>query len=77
MAPRTGPTVSRHRQVRTGRNRKLPLSDRSDTFRETSDFWWGLAYDPAVVIVTCGDVGRDGRGVLLSAPLVRLAGLGL
>ena len=77
MAPLTGPTVSRRGHVPAGRNRKLPLSDRSNTFGETRDFWWGLAYDPAVVVVTCGDVGRDGRGVLLSAPLGRLAGLGL
>jgi hypothetical protein len=49
----------------------------SNTFGETTDFWWGLAYDPAVVVVTCGDALRDGRGVSLSAPLGRLAGLGL
>ena len=41
------------------------------------DFWWRLAYDPAVVVVTYGDVVRDGRGVWLSAPLGRLGGLGL
>ena len=46
-------------------------------FGETTDFCVGLTYDPAVVFVTWGDVARDNLGVLFSAPLGRLARLGL
>jgi hypothetical protein len=79
MAPLTVPTAAppRRRQVPAGRHWQAAVSDRSNTFGETVDFRWGLTYDPAVVVVTCGDFGRDGRGVFLSAPLGRLAGLGL
>ncbi len=77
IAPLTGSTASRRGHVPAGRNRKLPFSDRSNTFGETADFRSGLAYDAAVVVVTCGDVLRDGRGVWLLAPPGRLAGLGL
>jgi hypothetical protein len=77
MAPLTGSTVSRRGHVPAGRNRKLPFSDRSNTFGETPDFRSGLAYDAAVVVVTCGDVLRDGWGVWLLAPPGRPAGLGL
>jgi hypothetical protein len=76
MAALTGPTAARRRQVRRD-DTGAAVSDRSNTFGETTVFRWGLAYDPAVVVVTCGDFGRDGRGVFLSAPLGRLAGLGL
>jgi hypothetical protein len=77
MVPLTSPTVSPHRQVLAGRNCKQPFPDRSNTFGETADFWRELTYDPPVVVVTCRDVERGSRDVLLSAPLGRLAGLGL
>jgi hypothetical protein len=55
----------------------LPFSDWWKRFGESTDFCCRLAYDPAVVVVTCVVVVRDCWGVWLSAPLGRLAGLGL